>query len=153
MRTGVIHRSCTTGIPSGVSSSILAGLALAAACALATDVAAILKLTGAVQDGAGIGHIAPWLAVAIAGGMTAQILAVRGLQEGDAVPVIALTGVTANVANIGGGILVFADPLAHGPLSFMAQSLAFGLVVVGAALVPSPVTTPAAAPPRRAALA
>jgi hypothetical protein len=50
--------------------------------------------------------------------------------------VIALTGVTANIANIAGGIFVFNDPLGHGPIALIGESLAFVLVVVGAALVP-----------------
>jgi drug/metabolite transporter (DMT)-like permease len=91
----------------------------------------------AVTGLAGSGAVLPWLATAVAGGIAAQFVAVRGLQEGEAVPVIALTGVTANVANILGGIVVFGDPIAHGPLAWSAQSLAFALVVLGSALVPA----------------
>jgi hypothetical protein len=97
---------------------------------------AVKAITGLLERG----HLlaaAPLLAVAIIGGIGAQILAVRALQEGDAVPVIALTGVTANIANIAGGILVFNDPLGHGPLAAIGESLAFILVVLGAALVPA----------------
>ena len=36
----------------------------------------------------------------------------RGLQDGDAVPVIAVTGTAANIAGIAGGIVVFGDPMA-----------------------------------------
>ena len=35
----------------------------------------------------------------------------RGLQDGEAVPVIAITGTAANISGIAGGILVFGDPL------------------------------------------
>jgi hypothetical protein len=97
---------------------------------------AVKAITGLVGGGSPIGA-APWLATALAGGIAAQALAVRGLQEGDAVPVIALTGVTANITNILGGILVFGDPLAHGRLAWAAQSLAFALVIIGSALVPA----------------
>jgi hypothetical protein len=76
--------------------------------------------------------------VAVAAGIAAQILAVRGLQEGEAVPVIALTGVTANIANIAGGMVVFGDPLGHGPLGVAGESLAFLLVVIGSALLAGP---------------
>jgi hypothetical protein len=97
---------------------------------------AIKAITGLVDRGA-LPSAAPWLAIAIAGGLAAQVLAVRGLQEGEAVPVIALTGVAANIANITGGVLVFGDPIAHGPLAWAGQSLAFLLVVLGSALVPA----------------
>jgi hypothetical protein len=108
---------------------------------------AVKAITGLLERG----HLlaaAPLLAVAIIGGIGAQILAVRALQEGEAVPVIALTGLTANIANIAGGILVFNDPLGHGPLAAIGEALAFLLVVLGAALVPAG-TAPAAI--RRAA--
>jgi len=35
----------------------------------------------------------------------------RGLQQGEAVPVITVTSAAANVSAIGGGILVFGDPM------------------------------------------
>ena len=97
---------------------------------------AVKAITGTIEHGAGPIAAAPWLGVAITGGLAAQVLAVRGLQAGEAVPVIALTGLTANIANIAGGIVVFGDPLARGPVGVVGQSLAFALVVFGAALVP-----------------
>jgi hypothetical protein len=96
---------------------------------------AVKAITGTIEHGAAPIAAVPWLGVAITGGLAAQVLAVRGLQEGEAVPVIALTGVTANIANIAGGVLVFRDPVAHGSLGSVGQSLAFALVVFGAALV------------------
>lgn len=96
---------------------------------------AVKAITGLVDRGA-LASAAPWLAIAVAGGIAAQVLAVRGLQEGEAVSVIALTGLVANVANIAGGMLVFGDPIAHGPLAWAGQSLAFLLVILGSALVP-----------------
>jgi hypothetical protein len=101
---------------------------------------AVKAITGLAQRGAAPEGIVPWLALAITAGLAAQILAVRGLQEGDAVPVIALTGVTANIANIAGGILVFSDPLGRGPLAFVGESVAFLLVIAGAALTPGSAT-------------
>lgn len=108
---------------------------------------AVKAITGLVERGAEPVAVAPLLAVAVCGGIIAQILAIRGLQEGEAVPVIALTGLTANIANIVGGIMVFNDPLAHGPLGFIGQSLAFGLVVIGAALVPGSTASAGKVPP------
>ena len=114
---------------------------------------AVKAITGLVERGAPPATTAPWLAVAIAAGIAAQILAVKGLQEGEAVPVIALTGVTANIANIAGGMVVFGDPLGHGPLGVAAESLAFLLVVIGSALLAGPAldrpsVRPAARSPR-----
>ena len=63
----------------------------------------------------------------------------RGLQDGDAVPVIAVTGTAANIAGIAGGIVVFGDPMAGSPTGVVLQCLAFILVVVAAALMPAPV--------------
>jgi len=52
--------------------------------------------------------------------------------------VIAVTGTAANIAGIAGGILVFGDPMAAGPLGVTLQALAFVLVVVACALMPAP---------------
>ena len=53
------------------------------------------------------------------GGRAASIFAffasARGLQDGEAVPVIAVTGTAANIAGIAGGIVVFGDPMAGEP--------------------------------------
>ena len=62
----------------------------------------------------------------------------RGLQDGDAVPVIAVTGTAANIAGITGGILVFGDPMPGSAVGIVFQSLAFVLVLIAAALMPAP---------------
>ena len=67
------------------------------------------------------------------------------LQDGDAVPVIAVTGTAANIAGIAGGILVFGDPMAGSPLGVMMQALAFVLVIVASAMMPAPVRAAGAA--------
>jgi high-affinity Fe2+/Pb2+ permease len=68
----------------------------------------------------------------------------KGLQDGDAVPVIAVTGTAANVAGIVGGIFVFGDPLSGNPLALCAQCLAFVLLLAAAWLMPAPVRARAA---------
>ena len=60
----------------------------------------------------------------------------RSLQIGEAVEVIAITSVAANLAAIIGGILVFHDPI--GASGIAARFLAFCLVIAGAALMPAP---------------
>ena len=49
-----------------------------------------------------------------------------------------LTSVAANLAAILGGIVVFHEPVGSGPLEIGARSLAFCLVIAGAALMPAP---------------
>jgi hypothetical protein len=62
----------------------------------------------------------------------------RGLQKGEAVPVITATSAAANISAITGGIVVFGDPMAHTPIGITIQSLAFVLVIAAAALMPAP---------------
>ena len=49
--------------------------------------------------------------MAIVASVAAFYASAKGLQDGDAVPVIAITGTAANVAGIVGGFIVFGDPL------------------------------------------
>src|SRR5947208_3520733 len=82
--------------------------------------------------------LTPWLAVAVCASVIAFYASARGLQDSDAVPVIAVTGTAANIAGIAGGIVVFGDPMAGGVLGVTLQALAFVLVVVASALMPAP---------------
>jgi drug/metabolite transporter (DMT)-like permease len=100
----------------------------------------IKAISGQVTGGAGIaGFITPWFLVALAASVGAFYASAKGLQDGDAVPVIAVTGTTANVAGIVGGILVFGDPLAGNPAWLAVQCVAFALVLFAAWLMPAPV--------------
>ena len=89
----------------------------------------------------------------IAASIAAFYASAKGLQDGDAVPVIAVTGTAANVAGIVGGIIVFGDPLGGNPLTLVVECLAFVLVLVAAWLMPAPVraagTVATASPSRR----
>ena len=61
----------------------------------------------------------------------------------------------ANLAAIIGGILVFGEPIGSGPLAIGARSVAFCLVIVGAALMPvqhAEKREPATAPPMAASM-
>ena len=49
--------------------------------------------------------------VAIVGGIGAFFALARGMQPGEAIPVIAMASVAANCAAILGGVLVFGDPI------------------------------------------
>jgi drug/metabolite transporter (DMT)-like permease len=105
---------------------------------------AIKALTGTVADGGVLGLVSPWLLVAAAASVIAFYASARGLQKGEAVPVITLTSAAANVSAISGGIVVFGDPMPHDPLGIVVQSLAFVMVIVAAALTPAPVRAAAA---------
>jgi drug/metabolite transporter (DMT)-like permease len=115
------------GVMLGTAAGILFGV---------SDVA-IKALTGAVGDGI-TGLLSPWLATAILASVIAFYASARGLQKGEAVPVITLTSAAANVTAISGGILVFGDPMPSDPVGIVLQSFAFVLVIVAAALTPAP---------------
>jgi drug/metabolite transporter (DMT)-like permease len=125
------------GVLLGTAAGILFGV---------SDVA-IKALTGAVGDGGVLGLFSPWLAFCIAASVIAFYASARGLQKGEALPVITLTSAAANVSAISGGIIVFGDPMPSDPVGIAVQSLAFVLVIVAAALTPAPLRATAAAQP------
>ena len=118
------------------------GVMLGAAAGILFGVSdtAIKALTG-ITHAHGVSGLllSPWLLVAVLASIVAFYASARGLQDGEAVPVIAVTGTAANIAGIAGGIVVFGDPMAASPLGVVLQATAFVLVVVAAALMPAPV--------------
>ena len=116
------------GVMLGTAAGILFGV---------SDVA-IKALTGPVGDQGVAGLVSPWLVTCVLASVIAFFACARGLQKGEAVPVITLTSAAANVTAISGGILVFGDPMANDPVGIVLQSFAFVLVVVAAALTPAP---------------
>jgi hypothetical protein len=98
----------------------------------------IKAISGLVGTHGVLGLVNPWMAITIAASIAAFYASAKGLQDGDAVPVIAVTGTAANVSGIVGGILVFGDPLSGHPLMFAAECFAFGLVLFAAWLTPAP---------------
>jgi hypothetical protein len=117
------------GIMLGAASGILFGVS-------DTAIKALTGITGA-HGLIGLA-LSPWLMVAACASVIAFYASARGLQDGEAVPVIAVTGTAANIAGIAGGIIVFGDPMAGGALGVTLQALAFVLVVVASALMPAP---------------
>jgi len=111
------------------------GLALGAAAGVMFGVSdvAIKALTGLVGIDGLFGLVSPWLGVAALASVAAFYASARGLQVGEAVPVIAITGTAANVSCIAGGILVFGDPLPGDAIGIVLQSVAFVLVIVAGA--------------------
>jgi hypothetical protein len=126
------------------------GMMLGAAAGVLFGVSdtAIKALTGITGAHGLVGLVlSPWLAVAILASIVAFYASARGLQDGEAVPVIAVTGTAANIAGIAGGIIVFGDPMAASPVGVALQALAFVLVIVAAALMPAPVRAAGVAQP------
>jgi drug/metabolite transporter (DMT)-like permease len=118
------------------------GVMLAAASGILFGVSdtAIKALTGITGAHGILGLVlSPWLLVAVLASIVAFYASARGLQDGDAVPVIAVPGTAANIAGIAGGIIVFGDPMAGSALGVTVQALAFVLVVVASALMPAPI--------------
>ena len=70
--------------------------------------------------------------VAVVASVVAFYASARGLQDGEAVPVIAATSTAANVSCILGGIVVFGDPMPGDALGIASRCLAFAMVVVAA---------------------
>jgi drug/metabolite transporter (DMT)-like permease len=119
----------------GAASGILFGV---------SDVA-IKAISGEVGAHGMLGLTTPWMLMAISASVAAFYASAKGLQDGDAVPVIAITGTAANVAGIVGGIVVFGDPMSGHPVMLVLECAAFVLVLGAAWLTPGPVRARVAA--------
>jgi drug/metabolite transporter (DMT)-like permease len=111
-------------------------LGIAAGALFGVSDVAIKYLTGAHQPLFGL--LSPWTLSALVAAVVSFYASARSLQLGQAVEVIALTSVAANLAAIIGGILVFRESIGAGALAITGRSLAFGLVIAGAAMMPAP---------------
>jgi hypothetical protein len=123
------------GFMLGAASGILFGV---------SDIG-IKAVSGMIGAHGVLGLVSPWLLVIIAASVAAFYASAKGLQDGEPVPVIAITGTAANVSGIVGGIIVFGDPLSANPVALVIQCLAFLLVLVAAWLMPGPVRAAAVA--------
>ena len=106
---------------------------------------AIKAISGLIGAHGALGLLSPWTLVTVASSIAAFYASAKGLQDGDAVPVIAITGTAANMSGIVGGIIVFGDPLSANPVALSVQCLAFVLVLFAAWLMPAPVRAAAVA--------
>jgi drug/metabolite transporter (DMT)-like permease len=88
--------------------------------------------------------VSPWLALAILASVVAFYASARGMQDGEAVPVIAATSTAANVSCILGGIVVFGDPMPSDTWGIILQAVAFTMVILAALVTPPPVRAAAA---------
>jgi hypothetical protein len=117
------------------SEGLLLGAAAGALFGI-SDIA-LKFLTHAVQGGV-LELISPWAVAALAASVIAFYASAGGLQIGPGVEVIALTSVAANLIAIVGGVLVFRDSIGTGAVAIAGRTIAFGLVIAGAALIPAP---------------
>jgi hypothetical protein len=125
------------GVMLGAASGVLFGVSDVAIKAL-THVGGMGGILGVATS--------PWLAVTILASVAAFYASARGLQDGDAVPVIAITGTAANISCIAGGIIVFGDPMPGDALGIVIEAIAFVMVIVASALTPAPVRSAGVAP-------
>jgi multidrug transporter EmrE-like cation transporter len=100
---------------------------------------AIKAISGLVGTHGILGLVSPWSLVTVAASVVAFFASAKGLQDGEPVPVIAVTGTAASVAGIVGGIIVFGDPMPGNPALLVVQCLAFIFVLLAAWLMPAPV--------------
>ena len=117
------------GVMLGAASGILFGV---------SDTAIKALTASRARTACSAWALSPWLLVALGASVVAFYASAKGLQDGDAVPVIAVTGTAANIAGIAGGIIVFGDPMAGSPLGIAMQAAAFVLVMLASALMPAP---------------
>ncbi|MGA2009882.1 MAG: hypothetical protein ABSH51_05000 [Solirubrobacteraceae bacterium] len=126
-----------------------AWLAVSAGLLWATSDTSIKALSSHLGS-LGIGVVVHPLAfVILVASLVGLLISARSLQLGDAVPMIALTSAAANLTTIAAGPIVFAEPLPSSRLGLAARLLAFGFVIVAAALTPPPATdrSPSSAAP------
>ena len=103
----------------------------------ASDVS-IKGASDSLGDGAAAVLLNPLALTILVLSLVGLLVSAKSLQLGDAVPVIAVTSVTANTVTIAAGPIVFGDPLPDDTLGLVARLLAFGLVIAAAALTPAP---------------
>lgn len=139
------HRSGRLGARQGLILAATAGILFALAGI------AIKGLSG--ESGASIALLIPWVGLIVLCGVLAQYAAVAALQRGGAIETIGIMGLVANVSQIVGGILVFGDPIASGPVGLGLQATAFVLVCASALLLPARETRPGTLATPRPALA
>ena len=116
------------GVMLGAASGILFGV---------SDMG-IKALTGTIGAHGLLGLADPWLVVTVLASIVAFFSSAKALQDGDAVPVIAVTSTAANVSGIVGGLVVFGDPFPTSTVGITFQVVAFALVLVAAWFTPAP---------------
>lgn len=132
---GVLMLVSGTGKRAGARHGTM--LAAAAGILIGVSDVALKALAGTVPADL-LSLLSPWTVSALVASVLAFFAMARGLQVGDAIPVIALSSIAANTTAILGGILVFGDPMGSSAVEVIARSLAFAAVIAAAALMPGP---------------
>lgn len=117
------------GVMLGAASGMLIGV---------SDIAIKAMTNIAGSSGVADALLSPWFALAVSMAIISFYSVARGLQIGEAVPVITVIGIAASFVQIIGGIVVFSDPMPSGALGVVAQSFGFVLICAAAVLVPAP---------------
>lgn len=117
----------------GVLLGVAAGLGFGVA-----DVA-IKALSGDLGNSGIRALLSPWSAIIVSAAIFSFYASARSLQIGEGVAVIAVTSVAANLSTMIAGLAVFGDRLGGNAFIIVVRIAAFGLILVGAALIPAPV--------------
>lgn len=113
------------GVILGAASGVLVGVANVSIKALTESSGALVGVL-----------VSPWSLVILVAGLGAFFALARGMQLGEAIPVIATASVASNCAAILGGVIVFGDPIGSGVVEGLARGAAFVAVIAAAALMP-----------------
>jgi hypothetical protein len=125
--SGILRRgSICHGVILGLASGLLIGVSNVA----------IKALTEGMEIAGTQALLSPWTLLVVIGGLGAFFALARGMQIGDAIPVIATASVASNCAAILGGVIVFGDPIGSGLVEGLARGVAFAAVIAAAALMP-----------------
>jgi len=121
------EHNATTGVMLGAAAGLLIGVANVAIKALTEALAAGPQAL-----------LSPWTVLVVVAAIAAFFALARGMQLGEAIPVIAATSVVSSCAAILGGVLVFGDPVGSDLISGLARGGAFAAVICATALIPAP---------------
>ena len=125
--SGILRRGTIChGVVLGIASGLLIGCSNVA----------IKALTEGMEIAGAHALLSPWTVLAVVGGFGAFLALARGMQLGEAIPVIATASVASNCAAILGGVIVFGDPIGSGVVEGFARGLAFAAVIAAAAVMP-----------------
>ncbi|MDX6659376.1 MAG: hypothetical protein QOJ55_198 [Solirubrobacteraceae bacterium] len=130
---GLVRISTRRGVPDRGEALLLA---TAAGVLFGVSDVAMKYLTH--SEAALFGLLSPWTLTALVSFVISFYASARSLQIGEAIEVIAITSVAANLSAIVGGVLVFGEPIGSGAVGVISRVFAFCLVIAGAALVPAP---------------
>ncbi len=135
--SGLLRKgSVCHGVVLGLASGLLIGVSNVAIKALTEgiDIAGMQAL------------LSPWTVLVLIGGLGAFFALAKGMQLGEAIPVIATASVASNCAAILGGVIVFGDPIGSDLVEGLLRGLAFAAVIAAAAVMPHVPTGPRPGP-------